>query len=153
MSTRDRKGRRPRQDNRKEFSRTSYNDPPPRFANRRNLHENYDSNKFSNNYGSSNHGGGESGFSPRKERDRQINNYGTRSYSNKMYGNGTCELVKSISWYFILIVYKLQTTSCLSCSLNWRTRAWSGAAGQHSKCWVTWNKQITKRYWAVVKSS
>ena len=88
MSTRDRKGRRPRQDNRKEFSRTAYNDPPPRFANRRNLHENYDSNKFSNNYGSSNQGGGESGFSPRKERDRQIN-YGTRSYSNKMYGNGT----------------------------------------------------------------
>ena len=88
MSTRDRKGKKPRQD-RKEFSRTAYNDPPPRFANRRNLHENYDSNRFSNNYGSSNQGGGESGFSPRKERDRQIN-YGTRSYSNKMYANGKC---------------------------------------------------------------
>ena len=92
MSTRDRKARRPRQDNRKDFSRTAYNDPPPRFANRRNLHENYDPNKFSNNYGSSNQGGGESGFSPRKERDRQIN-YGTRSYSNKMYGNGTYALL------------------------------------------------------------
>lgn len=103
MSTSNRKGRKPRQE-RKEFSRTTYNDPPPRFAHRRNLHENYDSNKFSGNYGSSNQSGGESGFSPRKERDRQIN-YGTRSYSNKMYGNGTYRLLSlsaAISIYFCL---------------------------------------------------
>ena len=85
------------------FQGRLYNDPPPRFANRRNLQENYDSNKFSNNYGSSNQGGGESGFSPRKERDRQMN-YGSRSYSSKMYGNGKrkrrkWEEILSILWF------------------------------------------------------
>jgi len=89
MSTRpdSRKGRRPRQERKDFSSRPTYHEPPPRFANRRNFHDNYDPGKASVNHGSSNQSGGENGFSPRKDRDRQMN-YGTRSYSNKMYGNG-----------------------------------------------------------------
>ena len=86
MSTRpdSRKGRRPRQERKDFSSRSTYHEPPPRFANRRNFHDNYDPGKASVNHGSSTQSGGENGFSPRKDRM----NYGTRSYSNKMYGNG-----------------------------------------------------------------